>query len=116
MTRKHVVATALVIVGASVASCSHNATSPPATGSLYFQIDGATCRGTHSTCFEIDSIEVGPEILAPDQTSRGYTVTEGIHATKARLVDYVGASGDLWTVNNHLTVPGNGTATTVIVC
>jgi hypothetical protein len=117
MTTKQVSATALAILAACGASCSHNAiTTPPPTGTLYFQIDGATCKGAHSTYFEIDSTEVGPEILAPAQISRGYTVTEGTHATKARIVDYVGGSADLWTVNNHLTVPGDGIATTVIIC
>jgi hypothetical protein len=116
MTRKHARATALAILAACGASCSHNATSPPATGTLYFQIDGATCKGTHSTYFEIDSGEVGPEILAPTQTSRGYTVTEGIHATRARLVDYYGTPADLWTLNRSSTVPANGTATTIVAC
>jgi hypothetical protein len=117
MTRQHASATALAFLAACGASCSHNAiTAPPPTGIVYFQIDGATCKGTHSTYFEIDASEFGPEILAPRQTSSGYSVTEGIHAIKARVVDYVGGSADLWTLNNHIMVPGNGTAMAVIVC
>jgi hypothetical protein len=116
MTKQQIVPTALLILGAFGTSCSHNATSPPAAGILYFQIDGATCKGTHSTYFEIDAGEVGPEILAPAQTSSGYAVHEGIHRTKARIMDYVGGSRDLWTVNNHITVPGAGSAMVVIVC
>ena len=116
MTKQQVVPTALLILGVFGTSCSHNATSPPATGILSFQIDGATCNGTHSTYFEIDAGEVGPEILAPAQTSGGYVVTEGIHGTKARIMDYAGGPADLWTANNHVTVPGYGTAMVVIVC
>ena len=116
MTKQQVVPTALLILGVFGTSCSHNATSPPATGILFFQIDGGTCKGTHSTYFEIDAGEVGPEILAPTQTSSGFVVNEGMHRTKARIVDYVGGSRDLWTVNNHITVPGTGSAMVVIVC
>ena len=88
MTRKLAPATALAILAACGASCSHNAiTTPPPTGIQYFQIDGATCKGT-----------------------------EGTHAIKARVVDYVGGSADLWTVNNHVIMPGNGPAMVVIVC
>ena len=116
MTKQQVVPTALLILGVFGTSCSHNATSPPATGILFFQIDGGTCKGTHSTYFEIDAGEVGPEILAPSQTSSGYVVNEGMHRTKARIVDYVGGSRDLWTVHNHISVPGTGSAMVVIVC
>jgi hypothetical protein len=113
MTIRHVLAT-LSILAASGVSCRDITT--PLTGTLYFQIDGATCKGTHSTYFEIDTTEVGPETLAPAQTSKGYVVTEGIHATRARLVDYYGSPADLWTLNRRLTVPANGTATTTVVC
>lgn len=113
MTIRHALAT-LSILAACGVSCKD--TAAPLTGTLFFQIDGATCRGTHSTYFEIDTTEVGPETLAPAQTSKGYVVTEGTHAARARLVDYFGTPADLWTLNRVLTVPANGTATTTVVC
>jgi hypothetical protein len=115
MTMRHVLTAALFILAACGAGCS-DVTTPPRTGTLYFQIDGATCKGTHSTYFEIDTTEVGPETLAPAQTSRGYAVTEGRHAVKARLVDYFGTPADLWTINSRLTVPADGTATAIVAC
>jgi len=113
MTMRHALAT-LSILAACGVSCKD--TTAPLTGTLFFQIDGATCKGTHSTYFEIDSTEVGPETLAPAQTSKGYVVPEGIHATRARLVDYFGTPADLWTLNRSSTVPANGTATTIVAC
>lgn len=113
MTIRHALAT-LSILAASGVSCKD--VMAPLMGTLYFQIDGATCRGTHSTYFEIDTTEVGPEMLAPAQTSKGYVVTAGVHATRARLVDYFGTPADLWTLNRRLEVPANGAATTTVAC
>jgi hypothetical protein len=93
-------------------------TDPPlkATGTLFFTIDQATCVGTHSTYFEIDSTEVGPETLAPGATSNGYVVTAEVHATKARIMSYFGTQAALWTTNVRVTIPANGTATSRVVC
>ena len=113
MTMRHALATLFVLAACGV-SCKD--TTAPLTGTLFFQIDGATCKGTHSTYFEIDSVEVGPETLAPAQTSKSYVVPEGIHATRARLVDYFGTPADLWTLNQSATVTANGTATTIVTC
>jgi hypothetical protein len=92
-------------------------TDPPVKlmGTLFFAIDQVTCQGTHSTYFEIDSTEVGPEILAPGATSKGYTVTAGVHATKARITNYFGTAA-LWTANVGVAVPENGTATSAVTC
>lgn len=94
-------------------------TDPPAVkpmGTLFFTIDQTTCLGRHSTYFEIDSTEVGPETLAPGATSKGYVVTAEVHATKARIMNYFGTQAALWTTNVRITVPANGTATSRVVC
>jgi hypothetical protein len=113
MTLRHALAT-LFSIAVCGAGCRD--TTSPLTGTLYFQIDGATCKGTHSTYFEIDSLEVGPETLAPAQTSKGYVVSVGIHGTRARLVDYFGTPADLWTLARSATLTANGTATTIVTC
>ena len=86
-----------------------------ATGTLFFTIDQATCVGTHSTYFEIDSTEVGPETLGPGATSKGYAVSAEVHTTKARIMNYYGTAA-LWTTNVRVTIPANGTATSRVVC
>ena len=112
---RHDLMTALFLAAAGGAACSQSITAPP-TRTLYFKIDDATCKGTHSTYFEIDTNEVGPEMLAPGQTSTAYAVTEGPHAVKARLVNYFGTPADLWTINNRVTVPANEALTTIVSC
>jgi len=104
------------LVGAMACGGSTDPAPVKLTGTLFFTIDQATCLGTHSTYFEIDSTEVGPETLAPGATSKGYVATAEVHATKARIMNYFGTQAALWTTNLRLKVPANGTATSRVVC
>lgn len=108
----------IVLIAAVLAACSSStAPAPPImqTGTLYFTI-GAACVGTHSTAFEIDSTEVGPETLAPGATSKGYVTTEGNHGVQARIMGYVNGAHALWTQDTRVTVSANGSYTHLVAC
>lgn len=90
--------------------------APPATGTIVFTMELATCRGTHQTFFVIDTSLVGPELLGPGGTSQAYRTTEGRHATRAKIENYVGDTATLWTYNDIVTVPANGSVGRLITC
>ena len=96
-------------------ACGGSTAPDKPTGTLFFVIDQATCLGTHSTYFEIDSTEVGPETLGPGATSKGYAVSAEVHTTKARIMNYYGTAA-LWTTNVGVIVPANGSVTSTVVC
>ncbi|MFL5487413.1 MAG: hypothetical protein ACJ8AJ_02920 [Gemmatimonadaceae bacterium] len=105
----------LGLVLATVTACS-GSTDPREMGTLSFNIDPVTCTGTHATYFAIDYTEVGPESLGPGGTSKGYVVTADRHVARARIMNYFGTPAALWTANVRITVPANGSATTLLVC
>lgn len=96
-------------------ACGGSTAPDKRPGTLFFVIDQATCLGTHSTYFEIDSTEVGPETLGPGATSKGYAVSADVHTTKARIMNYYGTAA-LWTTSVGVIVPANGSVTSTVVC
>jgi hypothetical protein len=87
---------------------------PVGHGTITFSI-GPTCTGSHQTYFEIDSTEVGPELLAAGGVSKAYPTTAEEHATHARFANYFG-SASLWSGNLRVTVPADGTVNRLITC
>lgn len=83
----------------------------PTTGTVYFKIDAATCRGTSANLkFFINGSQVGTEVVAVGSTSKGYETGAGSVVLSAQEV-----GGFTWSPATH-TVPAGGSFTLVLTC
>lgn len=109
MTRPSLLA---ILVAASVMlGCGGGGDDAPTTGSVYFKIDAATCRGTSANMnLFINGTQAGNEVIAVGGTSKAYVVSAGSAVLSAQEV-----GGFTWVPTTH-TVPAGGSFTLVLTC
>jgi hypothetical protein len=94
----------------SLAACSSPTVlpAPVETGTIYFALQN--CQAFVTAEYVVDSVTLGTEPIVPGALSKGYTVPVGVHSAKA-VVRGPSIPKGLWTFNDRLTIPANGSVT-----
>lgn len=102
---------ALLAWGALLGACGGGGGSD--SGTVYFKIDAATCRGT-STILDlfIDGSQVGTETITVGGTSKGYSTHSGPNFLSAKEAK---SGGFVWPSAKY-DIPGGGSFTLLLTC
>ena len=114
-----------VIGGLAFAILGACTTSPPGSGTVYFNMDNVSCTylGAKDVTFYIAAEEAGTESMVTSATSKAYITkvstsyaTPGNPVVHARIANYTPGGGALWTSRTNINVTAKDPVTHTIHC